>query len=250
MKRRQFLAGLCGSCSVGGLWYVQRPPKRTIEVRFWLSARAAGYESIEPRIVSYLEAAFDPVYDTVDVSAGGVVPAQSEHGYDVMRTGEWPARVAAELTDRDGNGPVDVNLLVTDGSMSQAPSGAGIPHLASVGGARYIGETPPRDAVDDVVPYTTPARVMQVLIHEVGHALGLAHEHGTIRNVEEATVVSPMISTYAWASDPRSRRQFDADHSACGALYPVDRDGRRKLSYAFSSCATAKLREYRGGLRP
>lgn len=250
MKRRQFLAGLCGSCSVGGLWYVRRPPKQAIEVRFWLSARAAGYERIEPRIVSYLEAAFDPVYDTVDVSAGGVVQARTEHGYDVMRTGEWPARVAAELTDRDGSGPVDVNLLVTDGSMSHAPSGAGVPHLASVGGARYIGETPPRDAVDDVVPYTTPARIMQVLIHEVGHALGLTHEHGAIRNVEEATVASPMVSTYAWASDPSSRRQFDADHSACGALYPVDRDGRRKLSYAFSSCATAKLREYRGGLRP
>ncbi|MCU4741766.1 peptidase M10A and M12B matrixin and adamalysin [Halobacteria archaeon AArc-m2/3/4] len=251
MKRRQFLAGLCGSCSIGGLWYVRRSPKRTIDIRFWLSARAARYEDITPRIASYLEAAFGPVYADVDVSYGGVVQTRTEHGFGVMRTGEWPARVAVGTANSAGIDPVDdVNLLVTDGPMTQTPSGAGILHLASVGGARYIGEAPPREEVDDVVSYTTPARVVQVLIHEVGHALGLAHDHGAITNGEGTTVASPMVSTYAWASDPRSRREFDADHSACGGLYPADRGGRRKLSYTFSSCATAKLREYRGGLHP
>lgn len=251
MNRRRFLTALGGGSSIGGLWYVLRPPRRTIRIRFWLSAAASSYEGIEPRIASYLETAFAPVYDEVDVSYGGVVPVRNEHGFEVMASGEWPRRVAAGYAGSRGLNPVsDVNLLVTDGPMSRTPSGSGLPHLASVGGARYLTSVPPRDDVDDVVPYSAHARVMQVLIHEVGHALGLAHEHGTITNADDATVASPMVSSYAWLDDSRADEQFDAEYSACGSRYPIDRDGARHLSYVFSGCAVSKLRKYRGGFHP
>lgn len=251
MNRRQVLAGACGCGSIGGLWYVLRPPRRTVEIRFWRSPRAASHDGVGEQIVAYLEAAFSPIYDEVEVTDGGVVSTSTEHGYGVMRSGEWPRRIADGFVSEHGIDPVaDVNLLVTDGPMTHAPSGAGIPHLASVGGARYLTGVPPREDLDDVVPYRTPERVMQVLLHEVGHALGLNHEHGTITSVDGMTIASPMVSTYAWATDPVSRRQFDAEHSSCGTLYPEDRSGERHLSFAFSGCESAALRDYRGGLNP
>jgi len=67
--------------------------------------------------------------------------------------------------------------------MKQAPTGYGVPHIASVGGARHLAAL---ESFDDVVtddaraiaPNTTPVRTMQVLLHEIGHALGLNHEDG------------------------------------------------------------------------
>lgn len=252
MNRRQIITVTCASCAVPSLWYATRPERRSIAVRFWLSERAARYPSIGPRIHSYLEGSFSAVYDEVTVSAGGVLSVRSEHGYEVMRSGEWPQRIARGVTTVDGDvEPVsDVNLLVTDGDMQRAPTGAAIPNVAAVGGARYLESVSPYSEVDDVVRLSAPRRVMQTLLHEAGHALGLRHEHGSIVTTDDVIVVSPMVGSYAWATDSVSNDQFDAEECACGSIYPTDRDGERHLSFSFSECAVDRLREYNGGLFP
>lgn len=251
VNRRRFLTAACTSACVGGLWYGYRPPRESIECRFWLSDRAGPDRAVADRIAAYVERALEVAYREVDVSYGGVVAVEREDGYAVMTSGEWPRRVVGgHLTDTDVDPATDVNLLVTDGPIGRTPIGAGIPHLASVGGARYLGEAPARDEFDVVLPYANGTRAMQVLLHEVGHALGLEHEHGGIEARDGATVASPMVSAYAWADDPASRREFDADESACGRTYPGDRDGERSLSFEFSGCARSALREYSGGLQP
>ncbi|WP_252698382.1 hypothetical protein [Natronosalvus vescus] len=148
----------------------------------------------------------------------------------------------------NGIDPVtDVNLLVTDGAMEHAPTGIGVYNLASVGGARYLERVPPRAEIADIVPYESSMQVMQVLLHEIGHVLGLAHEHGSIESIDEGTVASPMVSTYAWVDE---RGQFSADQCACGGLYPERRDGNYYLSFDFSTCAREKLQRYHGEFRP
>ena len=245
MKRRRLLAGL-GGCSIPVLLYANRPPRQAIEVRYWLSTHAAAYDVYE-RIEEYLEAALDPVYDEVDLSFGGAVPVENEHGHGVTMSGEWPRLLLAGYGGAGDVEPAaDVNLLVTDGPMRAAPTGVAISNIASVGGGRYLERIPPRDDVD-VEPYETSLRVMQVVIHEVGHVLGLKHEHGSITEVEDGTVASPMVSSYAWMSETP---HFDDRRSACGERYPRERDGARYLSFDFSDCAQTVLRKYRGRLRP
>ncbi|MFP8957236.1 peptidase M10A and M12B matrixin and adamalysin [Natrialbaceae archaeon A-CW3] len=245
MKRRRFLAGL-GAVG-GGYWYARRQPRESIEIRYWLSERGADYE-VHDRITEYVGTALSTVYDTVDLSFGGVVSVQTEHGYGVTTSGEWPRQVLHGYQGANGLEPVtDVNVLVTDGSMKHAPTGIGVYNLASVGGARYLERTPPRAGVPDVVPYESSMQAMQVLLHEIGHVLGLAHEHGSIETVDGGTVASPMVSTYAWVDE---RGQFSADRCACGGLYPERRDGNYYLSFDFSPCARQKLQTYRGRFRP
>ncbi len=245
------LAAVGGGCALPALWYAGRSPRRSIDVRFWLSERAARHDGVGRRIESYVGDALGEAFDDVTVSAGGVVGVDTEHGFRVTRSGEWPRLVGTELAAARGLDPVDdVNLLVTDGPVDRTPAGAAVPHVASAGGARHLGSVPAREAVDDVVPYTTRWRVVQLLLHEVGHALGLDHDHGSIVGDAEATVASPMISAYAWLDERAGHDRFDADRSACGRTYPADRGGERRLSLSFSECAVARLRSYDGGLLP
>lgn len=254
MNRRAFLGAVGSLASVGTLAYSTRDPVDTLEVRVWLSERAASYGGVGDRVVDYLERLLDLAYWSLDVSIGGVVSVAIEDGARVTTRGEWPAAVASGAVGRRNVDPADdINLLVTDGQMKRAPTGYGIPHVASVGGARHIAALepydelvasgPPDHVARKLVPLRTETRTMQVLLHEIGHALGLDHGHGVAFRYGDAVVATPMLSTYAFTSD------YDADRSRCGVPYP-DSDGlARKLSFAFSRCAKRELERYSGGLR-
>lgn len=237
--------------SVSTLAYATRDPVETLEVRVWLSERAATYRSVERRVHEFLARllAFD--HWRVELDRGGVVSVSTEDGARVTTGGEWPAAlVAGAVGRRDVEPAADVNLLVTDGQMKRTPTGYGVPHVASVGGARHLQELPPYDELvgDDhangvdprIVPLSTPTRTIQVLLHEIGHALGLSHDHGVVFRAGDAVVASPMISTYAF--DPA----VTLDRSRCGTDYPETADRTRKLSLTFSSCARRALEEYNG----
>ena len=222
-------------------------------IRFWLSPNAASYGDRIPTAVSaYLEHAFSPVYDEVELSFGGIVDVPTEDGYDVF-VGEdgWAERVTAGFLGAGDVRSVDgVNLLVTDGAMSSAPTGAALRGAATVGGARYLLGLPNVGKLPTVTPFSYPLWVMQVVIHECGHALGLAHDHGAIEIESDRVIVTPMVSSYAWADEELRARQFDYEYSACGDRYRSVGDRRRYLSLGFSSCATARLRCWNAGVLP
>lgn len=163
---------------------------------------------------------------------------------------EMPKKSYAVVPGLGGLEPArHVNLLVTDGQMAVAPTGYGLPRIASVGGARHLADLEPFDELlesgpdSDVkwaVPTTTRARTMQVLLHEVGHALGLDHEHGNVIREDGLVIATPMLSTYAFSAD------YVGEHSHCGQEYVDPGDDARALSLAFSACARRALAEHAG----
>lgn len=260
MNRRTFLGAVGSTASVGALAYASRDPVDTLAVRVWRSERAAGYDGVRERIRGYLERFLDLPFWSLELSFGGTVPVGHEDGARVTTRGEWPLRLAGGLVGATERDPVaDVNLLVTDGGMAEAPTGYGLPHVASVGGARHLAALAPVDELsataavaDDadasvdhrIVPLTTPTRTMQVLLHEVGHALGLDHDHGVVFRSGEAVVATPMLSTYAFSSS------YDGDRSACGTAYPDTAGRDRAIALSFSGCARRRLEAYAGGAAP
>ena len=245
VKRRAFLGTVGSTASLGTLAYATRGTSDTLEVRVWLSERAASYDGVAERIREYLDETLSLEYWTLEASIGGTVSVSTEDAARLTSRGEWPTAVASgALGGRDLEPASDVNLLVTDGGMRRAPTGYGIPHVASVGGARYIADLGSFDDVlldeaRSIVPNTMPARTMQVLLHEIGHTLGLGHEHGVAFLYDGAIVATPMLSSYAW--DP------EYDHtSRCGSAIPETTDQKRTLSLAFSSCARRRLAAYDG----
>ncbi|WP_254768756.1 peptidase M10A and M12B matrixin and adamalysin [Salinilacihabitans rarus] len=243
MKRRTLLGAAGTLASLGTLGYATRDPVDRLEIRYWLSERAATYDSVAARVGEYLRLAFDLAAPSLDLSYGGVVDVSTEDGAAVTRGGEWPARVAAGVAGGGVRPASDVNLLVTDGQISTAPTGYGVPHVASVGGARHVDALDPADPERIVLPYDDPNRAIQVLVHEVGHALGLRHGHGVAYRRDGAVVATPMLSAYAWDPD------YERDRSTCGDVYPP-LDGERALSLEFSACARRHLERYSGGLTP
>ncbi|WP_408957925.1 peptidase M10A and M12B matrixin and adamalysin [Natrinema sp. 74] len=248
MKRRVFLGTLGSAASIGTIAYASRDPADTLAVRVWLSEQAASYDGVGDRILEYLEAMLSLEHWSLEASIGGTVAVSTEDAARVTRGGEWPMAVASGALGRRDIEPVsDVNLLVTDDGMERAPTGYGLPHIASVGGARHIAAL---ESFDDLItdrdrslaPNTTPARTVQVLVHEVGHALGLTHEHGVAFLYDGDIVATPMLSAYAW--DPT----YDAARSQCGTAIPSASDRTRMLSLAFSSCVRRELATYDGGL--
>ncbi|NKE34996.1 hypothetical protein GWG54_04025 [Natronococcus sp. JC468] len=252
--RRQLLAGLAGStasvATVGTLGYARLDPVDRLEVRLWFSERAAAYGGVVERVREYLEALLAYDYWELELSVGGTVAVSREDGASVTSDGEWPATLASGAVGLGGVDPVaDVNLLVTDGQMTTAPTGFALPHVASVGGARHLAALPPFDelegvrdggAVHRIVPDERPVRTIQVLLHEVGHALGLDHDHGVVFRDGERVVATPMLSSYAWDPD------YEGDRSRCGREYPPADGRERALSLAFSTCARRGLESYDG----
>lgn len=242
MRRREYLASV-GSL---GLLGVGAPPSRstgdTLTVRVWFTEAAASYDGLRSRITEFVRTAFGPLFDRVALSWGGPVSASTEDAYEAMTSLEWPLKL---LRGRVGLGecvPVDdVNLLVTDGDVTAQYTGMGIRSVAAVSGARHIAAMSPRAATPDEVPYSLPAFRTQVLLHEVGHTLGLSHEHGRLDAHDDYAVASPMVSTYPWADADVREGQFSFERRACGASFPDVSEKDCVLSFEFSACATAAL---------
>lgn len=242
MKRRAFIGAVGSLGSLGVIGYTTRAPVDSVEVRVWFSEAASEYDRLERRIREYLGFALEMDFWTPTITFGGTVPVSTEDGGEVTIYGEWPSHVLAGFAGRGEVKPVpDVNLLVTDGQMRTAPTGYGLPHIASVGGARFIDELEPLVGHPEVVPNRAPNRVMQILIHEVGHALGLDHDHGVSFRRGKNVVATPMLSAYAWDST------YDGDRSSCGTEYPDTEGLGRKLTFSFSTCSRYELEEYQGG---
>jgi hypothetical protein len=243
VNRRRFLALVAGSVGGVGLLYAgERALDRKLDVRVWLSEAAAAYAEVRPRLVGYLDRAIDGFGGEGSVSVGGTVDVATEDGYRVTASGEWPGKLATGAVEP----AADVNLLVTDGEMSTSPTGLGLPHVASVGGARHVARMPPPSETADVVGFSKRALVTQILVHECGHALGLRHNDGEVVDRGNHVVVTPMVSGYTWADESVREREFDHDTSACGTAY-AGHDGKDvRLAMTFSPCARRRIRRLRG----
>ena len=241
MRRRRVLAGAGLLGTVGALG-VASTLVGTIDVRWWATRRAALYPRLRRRVESYLERAFEGLRLSVDVSYGGIAPFGTEDAHRLVVGGAWPRRLLGD----SGVTPVDgVNLLVTDGSMRRAPTGAGLPYVAAVGGAGQMVRAPPAAETDRVVPDRLPLRTLQILVHECGHALGLRHDHGSIREAGPAAVVSPMVSGYAWSNGPAGRPGFDFEENRCGEPYPSVEGKTPRLLLRFDDCERRALHRFR-----
>lgn len=246
MRRRDALLGI-GLLATHGLAGVLDPPvDRRIEVGIWETPAAADRPRARERAVAYLRRALTEAGRDVAVTCADAVVSFDVDDRTVEREA-WPRRVLEGVAGRGPVEPVaDVNLLLTDGSVARTTAGYAYEHVATVPGARYLAEMPPPNEVGGVVDYAAPAAVAQLVLHEVGHALGLHHRHGAVDVTETAVTASPMVSGYAWAhGEPRQGRPSDR---GCGDRWPVAAERRRRLSLSYAPCAVEALRAYRGTL--
>lgn len=251
MNRRRFLAGtgLVGSLglAVASRVDVERP----LSVRVWLSERAAAHDGVGSCVSGYLERALGGALDRVAVAvADRPIALDAEDGAGLMEV-DWPRMVIAGAIR---SGPVrptaDVNLLVTDGDPSGTPAGYGMHRIATVGGARLLAAMPPAEETPPVVPYSAPAAITQLLLHECGHALGLDHRHGFATIREGVLVASPMVGGYAWADADVKRRHLPWETNRCGEPIQSGVNRRRALSLEYGPCAGRAIRRHRPGVLP
>lgn len=245
MKRRHVLFSAATVLSIGLSDRVCVPRDRRLSIRIWLTEEAAAYPGCRPIVETYLRGALDRVGPGSEITFGEPLQQFSEPDRKVERVA-WPRRVMAGLVGLEAVDPAkDVNLLITDGAAAGDTAGYAYNHIATVPGARYLAEMPASESMA-VVDYSTPAAVTQLLLHEVGHALGLDHRHGSVTSDETAVTASPMISGYAWTPERIRRHRFDG-RSCNGGDLPTSTKARR-LSMQYSRCAAAGIRSYRGGL--
>jgi len=244
VNRRAFVAGAGATLSLGlvGKQAVQ-PPEPTV-VRIWFSEAAATYDGLAATVEGYLGAALEPAIGPVEFDFGPEpLSLPAEDSRRVLGT-HWPASVARGAV---GMGTVDpvggVNLLVTDGDPTKQPAGYARPHVAAATGAAFVARMGPVGETSAVVPYSIRAAATQLLIHEVGHALGAHHEHGAARRTDGTLVASPMIGSYLWASEG-VREAHLPQENACGGVVPDETDSlERRLQLRYADCALERLRD-------
>lgn len=266
--------------SVAGLGFLHRSSQSKLaplRIKLWVTEEAAAYPDCRRRSVEYLRAALAPIRSDVAFSFGRRPVAASGDDRHVERI-QWPREVLAGAAGMGAVDPVaDVNLLLTDGSVTDSSVGYAYDHIAAVPGAHYIESMPPAESTPTVVEYSASAAVTQLLLHEVGHALGLSHHHGSVAVTSSSVTVSPMVSGYAWASAAVRETELPTQtctapptqpspHPAPTADIPAgsaDRtdtaladdastareatdDRTRQLSLKYAPCAERAVRDYAG----
>ncbi|AGB16135.1 hypothetical protein Halru_1527 [Halovivax ruber XH-70] len=243
MNRRTALGALGTAIFVPVVGYSSARDGSTVSVRFWLTPGAARYTGLEGCVRRLLRRGLAFDHWTVEVTAGGVVDIGTESAAETMRSGRWPGAVGAGIAGvRDVDPVWDVNLLVTDGSLADSPSGYGVPHVAAVGGASALTTVELDGSFDEPVPITDATFASQLVLHEVGHAFGLSHEDGSRYERSGSSVVTPMLSLYGW-------RREQLPESTCGGPVtsgPPAEGKDRQLDLTFSDCARRSLRTYDG----
>lgn len=240
------LLGAGGVLSLGLAGWETRPPPDKLRIRVWLTDGAAAHPACRERAAGYVRQALAPTDHDIELSYGEATLRFEASDRRVEREA-WPRRVFEGHAGIASIDPVrDVNLLLTDGAVSRPSAGYAFDNIAAVPGARFLAEVAPAAETPSVVDYSVPAAVTQLLVHEVGHALGLAHSHGSVTVDDSTITASPMVSGYAWAPDEVRTDQLGT--LECGGRDSKVQHRQRRLSMQFSACAERALRSYRGGL--
>jgi hypothetical protein len=251
LTRRSVLLGLGACTSLGVARAAVRAPPEELAVKLWLTQGAASRPSSGARAAGYIERALS--------EAGvGVTVTVAESAVDVSAVDDrrlervtWPRLVAQGVANVGGIDPVsDVNLLLTDRAVTGRTAGYAVPNIATVPGASHLAGVAPADESPPVVEFSVPVAVTQLLLHEVGHALGLKHQHGTSTVDGPVATVSPMVAGYAWRRDGPDGSRSAGGENVCGEAIDRVTDERRRLSLRYADCAATAIRRYRGGLLP